>query len=513
MNYFKNCFIFQKYKWSASASLLYPDIYPGILTGVSTVSVQSIHHHQNLQHPDLASNAYFRFVFNNLKITKWGYRYLLKISLRSNPTCYTIETTYGPFDVRAHTPAMPATTAKGENSSTSNEMRFVWTTSKCHTVKVDLQASVVLDRGSSQMFSPSSSGSIVPSVPTSRSIDYLCELNIEKLSTFLINFLANRASAFNGDLLPAQLRLSGSMQSGAAKSKLKKQFNVKRNFGFTNEHDYNTLVSNFVEHNRFAINGSQCLEMSIQSKNFSLIETTSSTNSSIISEMFQSYYQSFHNYQKQQLNQRLINMTFIYSSELLLKIRQVYIDDEPLYKPPPLSPPPPTKAPPVKVKTNKGKSKPLKKQSPSDESNRNVGKRKTENSPASEAEEIDDDDESDRQEEPERTSSAVPPPATATQSSKPVIDRSRKNNGKPDIVSPKGADANGSRSRSKVAQGKSTPPPAKTTPKLVFGSRKDKTKTTTPSSKDEENEASSSERSFLSGRPLLWIAILFANSK
>lgn len=365
-----------------------------------------------------------------------------------------------------------------------------------------MQTSVVTDRSSSQMFSPSS-GAIVPSVPTSRSIDYLCELNIEKLSTFLINFLANRASSFNGDLLPAQLRLSSSMPLGTAKSKLKKQFNVKRNFGFTNEHDYNTLVSNFVEHNRLSINGSQCLEMSLQSNNFSLIETTSSTNhSSIISEMFQHYYASFHNYQKQQLNQRLINMTFIYSSELMLKIKQVYIDDEPLYKP--VQPQPPTRSP-VEMKTHKVKSKASKKPSPAaDESNRSVGKRKTENS---EHEEIDDDE---AEEDPESTL-AVPP--TATQPSKPATDRSRKNNGKTDVVvSSKGSDANTSRFRSKVIQAKSTPSP-KSTPKLVFGSRKNKTKTTTPSSTEgETEEASSQERSFLTGRSLLWIAILFANT-
>ena len=116
--------------------------------------------------------------------------------------------------MRGRVPAAPGSPKATDSNLTNNELRFVWTTSKCHTVKIDLQASVVLDRGSSQMWgtSPSSTGNsvIIPAVPKSRYIDYLGDLNIEKLSTILINFLANKASPTIGDLLPGQLRAASS---------------------------------------------------------------------------------------------------------------------------------------------------------------------------------------------------------------------------------------------------------------------------------------------------------------
>lgn len=459
-----------------------------------------------MQYPNLATNAYFRFVFKNLKITKWGYRYILKISLRSNPACYTIETTFGPFNVRARA-TTPQITKSGSsaNSSNSNELRYIWTTSKCHSVKMDLQVSVIPERGGFQMFDPSTTtAAIVPSIPTSRFIDYLCDLNIEKLTTFLINFLANRASASNGDLLPAQLRLP-STESTGTKTKLKKQFTVKRDFSFTNENDYTSFVTNFVQYNRLSINGSQCLEMSLQSNNFSLIEATSSTNhSSILSDMFQTYYQAFHSHHKQQLNRRLINMTFIYSSELLLKIKQVYLDDKPLYKAPPL----PTNPPNKHVKTVKIESNPphSSKTSIPESNNRNVGKRKTGVSlpPLEEKEE---DDDNDDENESFLTRSTQSPQS---------IDRSRKitANKKPELIIPKNTDVTESRlnSRTKVVQSKSATTTPKTMPKIVF--KKGKTKTTQSASDSEEGETSTTapERNFLTGRPLLWVAILFANT-
>lgn len=504
--------VLKKYKWTASASLLYPDIYPGILTGQTSVSVQSIQNRQAF-----ASNAYFRFVFNNLKITKWGYRYLLKISLRSNPSCYTIETTYGPFNVVGKGQNIPTMTnssnenVSNTNSSNSNELRFVWTTSKCHTIKIDLQANVVLDRSRPSLLSTTSnpkSSTIAPTIPTSRYIDYLCDLNLEKLSTFLINFLANRAlggsSSLNA-LMPTQLR---NHQSNNMK-KMKKQFSVKRDFSFTNENDYTKFVSTFSQQNRIAINGTQCLEMSLQSSNFSLIQSTSSSNhSSIIADMFQSYFQMFHSYHRQQLNQNLINMSFIYSSELLLKIKQIYIDDEPLYKPPP--PPMPRSPPTVKPISLLSTDLPQtihKSSRPAKPTKSPPGKRKIVNGNENVRDVDDTDDINGDMEE------STAKPTTATQSSNNRSKKIPKPSSNIDQTS-KGTEINnGNRARDRKPN--TSPVPKTTTsvtPKIVFGSKKGTNSKKKGIITPESEISSSTERNILTGKPLLWIAILFGNT-
>ena len=441
----------------------------------------------------------------------------MKISLRSNPSCYTIETTYGPFNVVGKGQNIPTMTnssnenVSNTNSSNSNELRFVWTTSKCHTIKIDLQANVVLDRSRPSLLSTTSnpkSSTIAPTIPTSRYIDYLCDLNLEKLSTFLINFLANRAlggsSSLNA-LMPTQLR---NHQSNNMK-KMKKQFSVKRDFSFTNENDYTKFVSTFSQQNRIAINGTQCLEMSLQSSNFSLIQSTSSSNhSSIIADMFQSYFQMFHSYHRQQLNQNLINMSFIYSSELLLKIKQIYIDDEPLYKPPPPPMPrsPPTMKPisllstdlPQTIHKSSRPAKPTK--SP-------PGKRKIVNGNENVRDVDDTDDINGDMEE------STAKPTTATQSSNNRSKKIHKPSSNIDQTS-KGTEINnGNRARDRKPN--TSPVPKTTTsvtPKIVFGSKKGTNSKKKGIITPESEISSSTERNILTGKPLLWIAILFGNT-
>ncbi|OTF71133.1 hypothetical protein BLA29_000970 [Euroglyphus maynei] len=343
--------VLKKYKWSATASLLYPEIYPGILTGQTSVPVESAHHHQHHyghHDHDRLPNVYFRFIFDNLKITKWGYRYLLKITLRSNPACYTIETTFGPFNVR------PATDQSEQqqqqpltNDTNNNDVHFVWTTEKCHSVRINLQASIVIDRASQQVIGGHTHGH----APVSRFIDYLCDLNMEKLNIFLINFLANRAATTATDMIPPVVKARLIMQNSANHRNERRQLMASREWTFTHENDHARLAHDFIQDNSFRINGTQCLKILFQSKNVSMLhnldQTTTikmkpTTQSKSIQEQFNQYYENFVHFQQQQLRQRLINMTFIYSGELLLKIKQIYVDDKPLYIPPsPISPPSP----------------------------------------------------------------------------------------------------------------------------------------------------------------------------
>lgn len=273
-------------------------------------------------------------------MTKWGFRYLLKISLKSNPACYTIETTFGPFNVAFRNASYPPFDDHGNRSS---DFHFVWTSKKCHPVRIDLQASVVLNRSSQQVIPGSvhrdKTNQI--SIPTSRFIDYLCDLNVEKLSIFLINFLSNRAANTALELLPTQLRTK---QTTGHKSG-QKQFLVTRDFAFLHEANYPLLVRDFIVNNRLSINGTQCLQMNFRSKDVTMLSYANyfengTRDGDEIRDIFNQHYQIFANYQKQTLRQRLINMTFIYSSELFLKIKQVYLDDKPLYvAPKPPSPP------------------------------------------------------------------------------------------------------------------------------------------------------------------------------
>ncbi|KAH7639311.1 hypothetical protein HUG17_3344 [Dermatophagoides farinae] len=328
--------VLKKYKWSASASLLYPEIYPGILTGQTSVPVESAHHHQHHHghhDHDRLPNVYFRFIFNNLKITKWGYRYVLKITLRSNPACYTIETTFGPFNVR------PATDQSEQqpftNDTNNNDVHFVWTTEKCHSVRINLQASIVIDRASQQVIGGHTNGH----APVSRFIDYLCDLNMEKLNIFLINFLANRAATTASDMIPSVVKARIAMQNSASHRSERRRLMARREWTFTHENDHARLVHDFIQDNGFRINGTQCLQMLFQSKNVSMLHhldrktnnKSTPAQSNSIQEQFNRYYESFAHFQQQQLRQRLINMTFIYSGELLLKIKQIYINDKPLY--------------------------------------------------------------------------------------------------------------------------------------------------------------------------------------
>ena len=345
---------------------MYPEIYPGILTGQTSVPVESAHHHQQQQHNnhhhyghhhDRLPNVYFRFIFDNLKITKWGYRYLLKITLRSNPACYTIETTFGPFNVRpsidlSEQKSMINDTSNNNNDSSNNnnnDVHFVWTTEKCHSIRINLQASIVIDRNNQQVIGGGGGGH--HHIPVSRFIDYLCNLNMEKLNIFLINFLTNRAATTATDMIPPVLKTLVAMQNSANHRNERRQLMATREWTFTNENNPQKLLHDFIQDNNFHINGTQCLQILFQSKNVSMLhnlDRTSSTTATIkplpsqsnsIQEQFNRYYENFVQFQQQQLRQRLINMTFIYSGELLLKIKQIYVDDKPLYVPPP--PPPP----------------------------------------------------------------------------------------------------------------------------------------------------------------------------
>lgn len=305
------------------------------MTGKTSVPVESAHHHD---HSNL-SNVYFRFLFDDLIITKWGYRYLLKITLRSNPACYTIETMFGPFNVQAKETNYISNNDGNATSTGKNDVHFVWTTEKCHRIKLDVQASIVIDRAYQQIISlkqysfPSqnSQNSFI-SVPTSRFIDYLCDLNLEKFTIFLINFLTNRAASKPSEMIPNSLKTLSSQHS--TRNIERKEFFAKRNLIFTNENNLDKWIENFIGFNRLYLNGTQCLQMNFHSKNISMLHRLDSSQEqkNSVQEIFNQHYENFVEFQRQQLKQKLINMTFIYSGELMLKIRQIYIDDLPIYE-------------------------------------------------------------------------------------------------------------------------------------------------------------------------------------
>lgn len=459
--------------------MLYPEIYPGILTGETSVSVESAHHHQNVQNLE---NVYFRFIFNNLKVTKWGFRYLLKISLKSNPACYTIETTFGPFNVAFRNNSQSAVNS-ATDSNRSTDIHFVWTSQKCHPIKIDLQANVVLDRSNQQMLRDTYRSKHQFSVPTSRYIDYLCDLNVEKLSIFLINFLANRAANNAGDLLPTQMRAKQQANNRNQKGG-QKQFLVSRDFAFLNENDYATLVREFIVNNKLTINGTQCLQMNFRSKNVSMLSYSNyyekgSNVSDTIRDVFNQHYQSFVNYQKQNLRQKLMNMTFIYSSELFLKIKQIFIDDSPIYvirKDP---------TPSSSVDTRKQKNIPRKvstavNKTVTEEGNRNFDKRKIV------PEDV----------EVGRTSLTTPNTVLLTTEAPRTI--------KPDRARTRGGPNGSSATETRRQQNTSIRPNGSKPPKMSVP----------PKKSNQRNDTVSvvSNKAFLTGKPLIWVFVLFANT-
>lgn len=178
-------------------------------------------------------------------------------------------------------------------------------------------------------------------------------------------------------------------------------------------------------------------------------------------------------------------MTFIYSSELLLKIRQIYLDDTPLYIPPP---PPSSPAPQVKKtfkkKPNRISNQPKEEKS---DSSRIVEKRKSaqdENGNAAGDE-----------------STVVPDVETTTQ-----VDRSRKISNPPRSGQPaRRPNQNG------VDRGSTSRTTRPTVPKQTTNNNRRPSNKQMPPP-DDDNSSESSESKSLASKPLIWILILFANT-